>query len=342
MADIFVSYARADGELVRPLVTGLRAQGWSVWWDVDIPLGEPYDSAIEIALTQASCIVVIWTPRSVASDSVRAEAAEGRTRHCLVQVTMDGGSWPKTFAGIQGVDLTGWNSDVTDGRLRQLFAGIDRMLRSRDDDGYGANPMGEIIDEFMDAVVANILEARQHGPGPITIDALLAGSHRSKIVRPLLEICAWHAGTGHLRVPLPIFSDDGPVVRRALALLLGSPERVDPRIPKPIRPYTVHCYLDGRMRIQDLILAMEERGYASVAESVGTQDMPTTWRKFLRYLVASVPSSRSSMVIPFPLPEGHPSLRRVEAYLNGGAVTIAKQERWRVAPPKFSVTWIAR
>jgi hypothetical protein len=33
MADIFVSYARAERNLVADIVNLLEAQGWSVWWD---------------------------------------------------------------------------------------------------------------------------------------------------------------------------------------------------------------------------------------------------------------------------------------------------------------------
>ena len=45
MADVFVSYARADREIVRPIVTLLEAQGWSVWWDTRIGGGDRWDAA---------------------------------------------------------------------------------------------------------------------------------------------------------------------------------------------------------------------------------------------------------------------------------------------------------
>ena len=40
MADIFVSYARADKARVAPLVAALERQGWSVWWDPAIVPGQ--------------------------------------------------------------------------------------------------------------------------------------------------------------------------------------------------------------------------------------------------------------------------------------------------------------
>jgi adenylate cyclase len=46
MADIFVSYARADRARVAPLVAALEAQGWSVWWDAEINPGQEFDALI--------------------------------------------------------------------------------------------------------------------------------------------------------------------------------------------------------------------------------------------------------------------------------------------------------
>jgi hypothetical protein len=43
LADIFVSYSRADQALVAPLVASLEAEGWSVWWDSAITPGEEFD-----------------------------------------------------------------------------------------------------------------------------------------------------------------------------------------------------------------------------------------------------------------------------------------------------------
>ena len=42
MADVFVSYARADKTRVAPLVAAIEAKGWSVWWDPDISPGQEF------------------------------------------------------------------------------------------------------------------------------------------------------------------------------------------------------------------------------------------------------------------------------------------------------------
>ena len=48
MTDIFVSYASEDLERVKPLVTTLEEQGWSVWWDRELVAGPSYEDKIEV------------------------------------------------------------------------------------------------------------------------------------------------------------------------------------------------------------------------------------------------------------------------------------------------------
>ena len=76
MADIFISYAAEDRERVRPLVTALESQGYSVWWDGRIGIGNSFDRVIEYELDLASVVVVMWSEHSGESDWVRNEAEE--------------------------------------------------------------------------------------------------------------------------------------------------------------------------------------------------------------------------------------------------------------------------
>lgn len=153
MADIFISYTREDRARVDPLVRALRNQGWSVWWDQDILPGVHWDRAIDLELINTRCIVVVWTPRSLSSDEVRTEATEGRGRRCLIQVTMDGASWPKTFGGVQAVDLTTWAGDSADAVFLRLCGGIRRIITSQD-----PNPL---IDSTVGRADPSQLESRR-------------------------------------------------------------------------------------------------------------------------------------------------------------------------------------
>jgi hypothetical protein len=61
MSDIFISYARADKERAELLAEVFSRQGWSVWWDREIPPGKSFDETIETALNSARCVIVLWS-----------------------------------------------------------------------------------------------------------------------------------------------------------------------------------------------------------------------------------------------------------------------------------------
>src|SRR4051812_48088091 len=70
----FLSYSRSDQEFALRLATYVRAQGISLWVDqLDIRPSEHWDRAIERAVSKCRGIVVVLSPRSVASDNVADE-----------------------------------------------------------------------------------------------------------------------------------------------------------------------------------------------------------------------------------------------------------------------------
>jgi len=128
MSDIFVSYANADMERVKPLVELLEKQGWSVWWDRIIPLGKTFDQFIEEALDAAKCVVVVWSRNSVNSDWVKAEATEGLKRRVLVPILIDEVKIPLEFRRIQAAQLTDWPETSTHPEINRLFESIRAIV----------------------------------------------------------------------------------------------------------------------------------------------------------------------------------------------------------------------
>lgn len=104
--DVFVSYASDDRPLVRSMVEALEASGLAVWWDRSIGTGSAFDREIESALDSARCVLVLWSPSSIKSDWVRAEAYEGLNRGVLVPVTHDGARPPLAFRQTQSIQLS--------------------------------------------------------------------------------------------------------------------------------------------------------------------------------------------------------------------------------------------
>ena len=128
MADIFISYANSDLERVRKLVDALQAEGWSVWWDRHILPGKSWDEVIESALGEARCVIVLWSLSSVASEWVRTEAEDARSRGILVPALLDKVTIPLAFRRIQAADLSGWSGDPSEGGFNNLRQAIHALL----------------------------------------------------------------------------------------------------------------------------------------------------------------------------------------------------------------------
>jgi adenylate cyclase len=128
MADLFVSYARADKARVAPLVAALESQGWSVWWDPEIAPGQEFDRLIADELGKARAVVAVWTPTSVASRWVRGEARVAADRGVLAPVRFDGAELPIDLRAIHTTDLDGWNEDGKDPAFRDIVRAIRGLM----------------------------------------------------------------------------------------------------------------------------------------------------------------------------------------------------------------------
>src|SRR5579863_4190462 len=111
MSDVFISYARSTEAQARQIGDALRALGYGVWRDDELPAHRAYSEVIEERLKAAKAVVVVWSAEAVKSEWVRSEADRARAEHKLVQLTVDGFPLPMPFDQIQCADLIGWNGD---------------------------------------------------------------------------------------------------------------------------------------------------------------------------------------------------------------------------------------
>jgi hypothetical protein len=129
MHDLFISYARADIDRVRQLAARLTNEGWSVWWDQDIPIGHEGDVEIQEALAHTRAVLVVWTEASVGSRWVKTEAAEGLERGILFPVRLDEAVLPLEFRRIQTANLRGWpDGPGSDEQLEDILARLRQRL----------------------------------------------------------------------------------------------------------------------------------------------------------------------------------------------------------------------
>ncbi|MEO6081151.1 MAG: toll/interleukin-1 receptor domain-containing protein [Steroidobacteraceae bacterium] len=75
--DIFLSYCRDDQATARLYAEALQSEGFRVWWNQSLRVGEAYHELTERALEGARAVVVLWSKKSVTSRWVRAEAKQG-------------------------------------------------------------------------------------------------------------------------------------------------------------------------------------------------------------------------------------------------------------------------
>jgi formylglycine-generating enzyme required for sulfatase activity len=72
----FCSYSRHDAAFAMRLARDLKARGASVWLDqLDIDPGQRWDRAVEKALANCSCMILVLSPDSIASDNVMDEVS---------------------------------------------------------------------------------------------------------------------------------------------------------------------------------------------------------------------------------------------------------------------------
>jgi adenylate cyclase len=136
MADVFVSYARPDEPHAKNVAEALRAEGYQVWRDDELPAHRPYAEVIEERLKSASAVVVLWSGAAAISQWVRAEADHARSSGVLVQATLDGTIPPLPFNQIQCADLQEWNGKRDAPGWRKLKAGVAALA------GAAAEPAG--------------------------------------------------------------------------------------------------------------------------------------------------------------------------------------------------------
>jgi adenylate cyclase len=128
MADVFVSYARADKVRVAPLVKAIEAKGWSVWWDPEINPGQEFDDQIDAEIDAAKAVLVVWTPTSVTSRWVRGEAREAAERGILVPVRFDQARLPMDVRAIHTTDLDEWRENSSHPSVQECLRALDAMI----------------------------------------------------------------------------------------------------------------------------------------------------------------------------------------------------------------------
>ena len=133
--DIFISYASKDRDAARLYAGAFESAGLSVWWDDALRAGEAWDETIETALREAKAVVVLWSPRSVGSRWVRAEATVADQNKTLMPVTIRACRRPVMFELTQTADLSHWRGNAKDAAWLAFLGDVLRKVGM-----HGADP----------------------------------------------------------------------------------------------------------------------------------------------------------------------------------------------------------
>lgn len=128
MADLFLSYSRADRSRATAVAGALEVGGRSLWWDRQLGPGEDYGSVIEREIAAARCVVVGWSGTARESLWVRAEANEALDQGKLVQINFDGAKPPLPFNMLHFADLSAWTGAPEQSPWPDVEARIDAEL----------------------------------------------------------------------------------------------------------------------------------------------------------------------------------------------------------------------
>src|ERR1700733_9286555 len=128
MSEVFISHARSTATQAQAIARGLRALGYEVWLDDDLPAHRAYTGVIEQQLRAARAVVVIWSTDAAASDWVQSEADRARNEHKLIQLRIDNAVLPMPFDRIQCADLTGWTGETDTRDWRKIVASVSDLV----------------------------------------------------------------------------------------------------------------------------------------------------------------------------------------------------------------------
>jgi TolB-like protein/Tfp pilus assembly protein PilF len=130
MSDVFISYGHSTAaRQARGAAEALRALGYSVWIDDDLPAHRAFTAEIEAQLTAAKAALVIWSEKGATSHWVLSEANRAREDNKLVQLRIDGARLPMPFDQIQCADLSGWSGEGEHPAWSKVTASVAHLVR---------------------------------------------------------------------------------------------------------------------------------------------------------------------------------------------------------------------
>ena len=139
------------------------AKDWTSGGTGHIHSGDTYDEETENALHSAGVVVVLWSPSSVASRWVRAEATVADQNKTFMPVMIAPCHRPVMFELTQTADLSHWRGTAEDPAW-QAFVGDVRRMLGREAGESGATEGGSAPQRQAGDEASTLARLRRHAP----------------------------------------------------------------------------------------------------------------------------------------------------------------------------------
>ncbi len=214
MVDVFISYARANRDMVCRLADAIGRLGYVVWWDEELPAHLSYGEVITEKIGEAKATLVVWSRESAASEWVRAEADMARNQKKLIQTAIDDCTPPLPFNQIQFAAIGDWTGDENHPGWRKAKASLAALC--------GPAPSGAVA------------------PAPVAPEPVAAVAAPRRVVRPAgrgrtnrLALVAIAASALTILTVGGLVLLKGPPAAQAKAAAVPAPIAPAPAAPKP-------------------------------------------------------------------------------------------------------------
>ena len=127
MVDVFISYSRTDKAVVARLAEAVKREGYSVWWDAELPPHLSYGDVITEKIGSAKAAIVVWSEAAAASEWVRAEADVARGQKKLIQTSVDDQMPPMPFNQIQFASIGDWRGELDHPGWRKVKVSLEAL-----------------------------------------------------------------------------------------------------------------------------------------------------------------------------------------------------------------------
>jgi hypothetical protein len=128
MADIFISYSSKDRSAIKRISEFFESQGWTTWWDRQIPVAESFESVLMSELEKSKCVVVVWSKNSVTSPWVKREAELALNAHKMVPVVLSPVKIPAAFSHIEAAFPDSWINAAGNDEIQNLLHSVTKLV----------------------------------------------------------------------------------------------------------------------------------------------------------------------------------------------------------------------